>query len=170
MYLPKSKYKVLNTGNKYFTLPNGEKYQGYYIETYDKQYFTGKKLTKNSKRLLNQEDDHSETIINFSFENEIILPTEKDYERGRFKRFFIEDKRSNVIIEVKLETYNKLKPFNFTRTKVIDWELRGPAQDQKIGPYIYFGAAAKNKETILEAEKTIKGLSEMINNYSQFVR
>ena len=43
------------------------------------------------------------------------------------------------------------------------------APDGEKGPYIYFGAKTQNKETVEKAEKQIKGLSQFIFNYGQFV-
>ena len=172
MYLPKSKYKILYASKKEVKFPDGEYYTGPYIKTYNGQVFSGSKLTKDSKRLIeiptgDQPETPPDTV---DILNESNPPTEKDYQRGKFKRFFLRDKRNGSVVELKRQSFENFRRLSFTETKVIDWELKGPAQDQKIGPYIYFGAAAKNKETVLEAEKTIKGLSEMINNYSQFVR
>lgn len=172
MYLPKSKYKILYASKKEVRFPNGEYYTGPYVKTYDGQIFSGEKLSKDSKRLIEiPTGDQPETLPDtVEFLNESNPPTEKDYQRGKFKRFFLQDKRNNQIIEVKRQRFNLFKRLAHINSKVVDWILEGPATDTKKGPYIYFGAASKNKETIIKAENTIKGLTQLINNYGEFVR
>jgi len=103
------------------------------------------------------------------FKNDRITPTEKDYKKGVFNRYFIQDKRNNKIIEVTQKNFTKLNLELYTAGVVVEWTLKGPAENINKGPYIYFGAEAKNKEAILEAEKTIKQLSSFVLNNRKFV-
>ena len=171
MYLPKSKYKVLKSSGN-LSLANGERYSGSYIETYDGKYFTGKVLNNKSKPLVKIDlysDNEPNPSPGLRFLNDLILPTDKDIARGKFKRFFVQDKRNKAIIEVKVRKYLQFQKVNYTNTIVIDWILKGPVEDITKSSYIQFGAKSVNKETVLKASKKIKELPQMINNYGQFV-
>lgn len=171
MYLPKSKYKVLKS-NGNLRLPNGKKHIGSYIETYQGKYFTGNVLNNKSIPLTKVDlysDDEPNPSPGLRFSNDIIIPTEKDITRGKFKRFFVQDKRDKAIIEVNVKRYLKFQKVNYTNTVVVDWVLKGPVEDLKKSSYIQFGAKSINKETIQNASKKIKELPQLINNYGQFV-
>ena len=79
--------------------------------------------------------------------------------------------RSNTssIIEANQKNYKRFESVNYAVTLKLDWIIKGPVGDINKGPYIYFGAISQNKETVLKGEKTIKGLSQIVNNYGQFV-
>lgn len=168
MYLPKSKYIVKFTKGGEFIKTNGNFYIGYYIETYRGNFYEGKEFTNNLKKL---EDIRAvgEFTGSAKFKNDRITPTEEDYKKGKFLRYIIQDKRNKKIIEVSLKNFNLLKSERYTESIVIEWTLEKPLENLNKGPYIYFGAKAKNKEAVLEAEKTIQGLSSFLNNYGQFV-
>jgi hypothetical protein len=171
MYLPKSKYKVLKS-NGSLILPDGKPYSGKYIETFDGKYFSGSKLDSKSIRLKKVDlysNEEPNPTSSLRFTNDIIRPTPKDYNRGVFKRYFVQDKRNKSIIEVKLSNYLKFQKVNYSNTVVVDWELNGPVEDIVKNSYIQFGAKAKNKEAIDKASKKIKELPQVIINYGQFV-
>ena len=173
MYLPESKYSdpKFTNGNKY-TLKNGDIYTGWYFIAFTGKAYSGKKPSENSRRLFEM-DPHSDLFVGSylpKFISEYNFPTEKDYEEGVFKRYFVQDRRDKNIIEVKKETYQIYVIQSFVDTVVIDWQLNGPAEDINHGPYIYFGAANQNRQIVKEAEKAIKGLTSFIKYYNQFVK
>ena len=170
MYLPRSKYSqpIYSRGDSLF-LPSGKAYTGWYFETYDGRYFTGKTPTKTSEELT--EDKHTDLFISAKrFTNDLIIPTELDYKNEFITRYFMQDKRNKSIIEVKKKKFEELNKFQHIQGIKIKWNLKAPAENINQGSYIYFGSAAKNKELILDAEKTISGLSKTINNYGEFVK
>lgn len=171
MYLPKSKYnKPKYTRGDELTLESGKSYTGWYFSTYKGEYYTGKEPSDNSDKLILQNDSDSHTSTIPGFQTQLNIPTEKDYSKGFFTRYFVQDKRTKKMIEVGKEKYDKLSSLSYVKTVLVDWNLTSPAQDVKKGPYIYFGSASKNKEAIIEAEKTIPQLSSMIKNYAEFVK
>ena len=105
MYLPKSKYsKPLYTrGDEYF-LPNGRFYTGWYFTTYKGESYTGKVPSRSSRKLV--KDKRSDLFIKEKFSSDFILPTPDDMEQGFMIRYYIQDKRTKNIIEVKKERYN----------------------------------------------------------------
>jgi hypothetical protein len=169
MYLPKSKYNVKHTKGGEIFNPNGSEYIGFYIETFTGEIYTGKSFSKNTikltdLRLADLTDDNPLVL-----KNDFIRPTDQDYLNEKFNRYYIQDRRTKNIVEVNKDNYKRFDPLSYTISVIISWVLKGPVGDINKGPYIYFGAASQNKESIIEAEKTIKGLSQIVNNYGEFV-
>ena len=169
MYLPKSKYITKYSTGDEFIKPDGTYYVGPYVETYKGNFYEGKEFNSNSKKLKDVRALDEFTFNIPSFSNNAIKPTEKDYKNGKFVRYFVQDKRNTEIIEVTKSNFIGLKKQSHTRAVSLNWILSQPLEDLNKGPYIYFGAKTQNKETVEKAEKQIKGLSQFIFNYGQFV-
>ena len=170
MYLPKSKYSkpIYSRGDSLY-LPSGKAYTGWYFETYNDKYYTGKTPTRTSQELV--KEVHTDAFNPAKrFTNDLIIPTELNYKDGYITRYFLQDKRTKSIIEAKKKKYLELKKFQYIQSIKVKWNLTAPAENINEGPYVFFGSASKNKELILDAEKTIEGLSNSINNYGQFVK
>lgn len=169
MYLPKSKYKPAKyTRGDKFSLQDNTPYVGWYFETYDGKIFSGDKPNKNSVQLI--DTSYTSESTDKKFKSDIIAPTEVDYINGYFTRYFVQDKRNNAVIETNNNNYRYYLRKNHVRTVQVKWLLTTPVENVNKGPYIYFGSEAKNKESIMEAEKTIFGVSILIKSYSEFVR
>ena len=97
-------------------------------------------------------------------------PTEKDYLTGLLNRYFVQDKRDQKILEVSKEGFEQAKERKVFKRIALKWVIKGPAEDQTIGKYIYPGAEAQNKNIVEQAEQHIKGLSKYIKDYKQFVK
>ena len=169
MYLPKSKYQVKNTIGGELFHPNGSDYIGSFIETYSGEIYTGSTLGKKSTRLIDVREVNEFDSNPVRFVNDFIKPNDKDYTNEKFNRYFIQDKRTKSIIEVNSFNYKRMQSLVYTIPVKIEWILKGPVADTNKGPYIYFGAGTHNKESVLDAEKTIPNLSQIINNYAEFV-
>lgn len=169
MYLPKSKYNVKHTKGGELFNEDGSEYIGSFIESFSGEVYKGKKFTNNTTQLQDFRSADSGDVTPLILKNDYIKPTDRDYEIGKFERYFVQDRRTNAIIEANRENYNKFESVNYAVTLKLDWIIKGPVGDINKGPYIYFGATSQNKETVLKGEKTIKGLSQIVNNYRQFV-
>ena len=114
---------------------NGKPYSGYYYETYDGQYFTGKDPIEGPSQrltLLNiqgKDSDDPLTIVdgNESYNSITNLnvaqiktfkepkpfypaPTDVDYKRGAFVRYFAKKRdRAGFVLEVNKETFDSLQ-------------------------------------------------------------
>ena len=171
MYLPESKYsKPKYTPGEEFTLPNGTTYRGWYFIAYTGEIFTGKTPGNNNKALTPFPTLATDEGNSNRFVSEVIKPTENDYTEGKFIRYFLQDKRNKSIVEVSKGKFETMKQLRYLDSHQITWQLEGPAEDTKYGPYIYFGAASKNKETVENADKTISGLKNFIKSYAEFVK
>jgi len=169
MYLPKSKYITKYSTGDEFIKPDGSAYTGYYVETYKGNFYQGKEFNSDSIKLRDIRALEEFKLRASNFVNNTIKPTEKDYKEGSFIRYFLQDKRNKQIIEVNKENFLNLKKENYTIPVSIEWILSQPLEDLNKGPYIYFGAKTQNRESVEKAEKQIKGISQFIFNYGQFV-
>lgn len=97
-------------------------------------------------------------------------PTEEDYRAGFLDRYFVQDKRDMRIIEVSKQGYTQAKARKVFKRITLKWVIKGPADDQIIGKYMYPGAEAQNKNIVEIAERLMKGLKTYIKDYRQFVK
>jgi hypothetical protein len=169
MYLPKSKYIVKATKGGEFLRKDGTYYTGVYIETYKGNFYEGKEFKSGLPTLKDTRNTGEFSNQPVRFKNNHIKPTKKDYENGKFTRYFVQDKRNKSIIEVNRKNFLKFKLEVYVKTVSLEWILSSPLENINKGPYIYFGARAQNKEAVEEAEKDIKGISQFIINFDQFV-
>jgi len=167
--LPKSKYSdPLHTPGKEFTL--GEKeYVGWYIVTYQDRYFTGKVLNKSSKEIFPIPQINSQPIRENVFVAQERKPSDQDRLTGTWKRYFIQNIKSRVVIEVSKIRYDAFNNTPGFKRGIVNWLLKGPAQDVTKGTYVYKGAANKNKEAVEKLEFSFPGISSYFKNYSEFV-
>ena len=173
MYLPKGKYsKPKYSYGGDLTSVDGTPYKGFYFTDQAGNSFTGSKPGRNSKVLLKTseelvtEDDKPTAFKRFV--SQVIKPTIKDYENGFFERYFLQDKRSLKIIEVKLKKYKYWKKFHYIECVKLKWLLTNPIKNIKKGEYIFFGSEAKNKETVL-TQQIIKFPTDYFLSFSEFI-
>lgn len=176
MFLPKSKYKGPFTASdgdkKVLVLETKEVYKGQYFITYKDQLFEGRFPKEAGRELIfakvleEQEKTKRESNIPSASSP---VPTEKDYENKFFNRYFAKDKRSGKIIEVDLKEYKKLSKMNsFTGTE-LKWWIEGPVEDTFFNGYLYVGAINRNKKTVEQAEKDMRGLKSFLFDLKEFV-
>ena len=174
MYLPKSKYSApKHTPGGEFIL-NNQVYVGWYIKTFKNQYFTGRSLTKESKILikLDQEDGFvTDQNLNNStrFASMKVAPSKIDTQNGKWTRYFLQDSRTLKIIEVDRNKAIFFKRKSYIKQAKIDWNIKGPAENVTSGQYTYYGAAYQNRVAVEKLESTIKGITNFIKDYSEFV-
>jgi hypothetical protein len=177
-YVPESRYgKPKSTsGGDFVIKETGEDYKGNYIEIFDGRFLSGTKPEENGAELVELSPNYLEDLMPAATVAAGLLagffkPKLKkgDKERGKTKRFFVQDKRTNKITETNLETYQLSQNIPSKRFVVVDWELKGPAEDQVIKGYPYEGAASKNKKAIAAVEKQMPGISTYITDYAFLV-
>lgn len=178
-YVPKGRYreaKYAATGEFEIT-ETREPYQGYYIEIYGGKYFAGKtpedkgvELTKLQKGSIDLKTAIPlvTTLAAGVFGRKLTKP---EIAKGVIKRYFIQDKKTNKIQEIDIETYSQAKKqLNSRIFAEVDWVIKGPAQDKTFGAYKYEGAESRNRKTILALEKQLPGISAYITDYSYLVQ
>ncbi len=152
-YLPKSKYSVLNTpGNKLVVKSTKQPYIGDYIEFSNGKYYAGTnplnanielvELETNFNNFGNSKNTRIYHILNKKIHNSLKpkedippsrqTPTEQDYQRGYFNRYFLRRVNQQMsYIEINLETYNELASqkekydYNLYQPGAVTWALTG---------------------------------------------
>ena len=170
MYIPLSKYtEPKYTRGSELLKSDGTYYVGWYFTDLKGNIFTGKKPSKNNRKLAQGNIEITSSRAKFTFTKDSIRPTERDYINGFFIRYFLQDKRSKKIIEVKKEKFDELRKIDYIISLQLEWLLTNPIENIKKGPYIYFGSLARNKETVLE-QRTIKFPSDFFTSFFEFIR
>lgn len=166
MPLPRSKHsEPRHTPGKEFTL-DGKEYRGWYVETFEKRYFTGKVPDTNSKEIFPIQEIQPQQNL---FIEQQITVSQSERDSGILRRYIIQKISNRKIIEVTKESYNQLISRPTYRGAIIEWIIKGPAEDRIFNGYPYFGAAHKNKETVSKLEKGILGITNFFKDYSEFV-
>lgn len=174
MYVPKHQYTkkvILNTESRpqyedgtpytktsYVELSNGDAYDVPEEDLTRGSFERAKKLVTN----LGKQVPGTLLSLLRSF-----IPTVKPGQRS-IRRYFVRHKVANQVIEVSEEEYKEelLNPVPYKEVVQVDWIVSGPIEDYKVNGYVYEGLKSRNKKTILEAEKTLTGLSNYIADYA----
>lgn len=167
MALPRTKYSnARHTPGGEFTL-RGKEYVGWYVETYQNKFFTGKVIDVTSKELtpvVRVNESNSPVYV-----EQIATPTQDDRLSGFWMRYFIQNKSNNSIIEVNRERYGTFKNSSRYKRAKLTWKIKGPADNQLINGYTYFGAEHVNRLNTEALNTTIIGIKDFITDYSKFV-
>ena len=173
-------------GGEFVIMSSKEPYRGPYVETFKGTYFAGNSLSTGGpelERIATSGNQNLEdaligvgSLVSTSLLTSLLQkffkkkPSQQDLEKGVTKRYLIQDKKNNKIVETDKETYLQAQQELVNRTFVeLDWIVKGPAEDQMIGGYFFKGAATRNEQTIKQLEKTIPGVSTYITNYGDMV-
>jgi hypothetical protein len=173
IYYPEGQIqKGLYTQGKEWMLEDGTEYVGDYHTYITGEVFTKSSYVKNiSKKLVPYIDlSQSSNKTNFKYDSLLEdtidsfvfaryqknVPTQEDYDNGFYYRFFAKRHFNGIIVEVSEDTFNELQPEHY-KTLELAWKLRDDA-------------VIVNQRQVRTAEKDIKGISNYITNYSEFVK
>ena len=167
MYLPKSKYKPpkYTQGDK-LQLPGSKVYVGWYFETYQNKFFTGKLPSINSKELLLIQSEEPKVP---RFLPDEIGPSLDDYDKKYFIRYILSDTRNGTIIEVNKIKFDYFRKFTYITSIELKWDLSTPVKNVVVNGYEYKGSAYKNEQAVLEVKKQIPDIENIITEYSEFI-
>jgi hypothetical protein len=177
-YVPESRYSEPKStpGGDFVVKETGEDYKGSYIELFDGRFLSGTKPEENGAELVELTPNYLEDLMPAAVVAAGLLagffkPKLKrgEREKGKTKRYFIQDKRTNKIVETDLETYQLSQSIPSKRFAAVDWEIKGPAEDQLINGYPFEGGASKNRKAIAGIEKQLPGISTFITDYAFLV-
>lgn len=179
-YIPKSQYDIKHTnGGELYNPLTGEEYKGDYIQ-YGQKYFAGNTIT-NLKIKLKKIDSEENLVLvntrNFLYNqlntktykklkkrsNPVASrpkPTEKDYEKGVWKRYFCQRVNNlDQFFELDIEGYKKLTSGEYDnfiyRSGEIMWSLRNEQT---------------NNDNVLKLERKYPRIRFFFNNPGEFVR
>lgn len=180
MYIPEGSYKkpIYTLGFTFVDMETKESYRGFLIEDSLGKFYSGKVPGNDNRRLEKIDIKLPEglksgikgTLITLAtgLANKVISDLER--QKGQTKRYFVQDKNSNKIVETDKSTYNQAKVdlpnHNFSE---VTWQLTGPAENKTFGSYTYEGAASKNKKAIQALESQMKGISNFVTDYAYLV-
>ena len=170
MYLPKIKISLPKyTSGDLFDLPSGEDYSGYYFEDYKGNAYTGKEPSATSTLLTAVDDTEALLEEQYNIVTQSIKPKPIDYKKGFITRYFLKDSRNGKIAEVKKNTFTEELKKLFVKGVTIDWIIEKPVKDILIEGNLFQGAATRNKLKVQQAEQQLKGISQFITKYDEFV-
>lgn len=202
-YYPSFRVKTnqKTTGNR--LLLNGVPYSGDYYQTYDNKFFSGPNpIIGPSEELKPFEDFGNSDYLNASnlpssVKNQFVRqtnitktqalepvsyypkPTEEDYTRGYFIRYFIKKINSKgFVTEISEEEYNSFNngtvryDVSFYLVTQIFWKITGSLNTKRYSQYdIRLGIIEVNTKNTEEAGKKFLGLTEFIGGeYAKFSR
>ena len=103
-----------------------------------------------------------------------VLPTNEDYEKGLYTRYYIKTKGSKSIAEVTEEVFGLLGSKIDDNLYVgfeLDWKLTGPLNDIFVdGIRQQAGVRDTNRRTLQRLEQEYIGITEKLQNLTQFYR
>lgn len=173
MYLPKSKYKILNkVDGKLIDPSTKSEYTGTFIKDYRGNYYKGSTLKRTPEVLEFIPNKIPTPVSEAIFYNNYIEPTEKDYKNRFYFRYFIQDTRDKKIVEVSQEKFIEANrnPVLYKKALRIQWELGQPLEDTVYKGYRYEGTRTKNIKTTERAEEILPGITEQhLSDPAQFV-
>ncbi len=110
------------------------------------------------------EEDSEPVIVRFR-----PRPLLEDYKRGTIDRYFLFDIRNSEIIEVSQDDYVEFRSLRYKRSFVISWYIFGKADDFQIKKYIYPGVRNNNIDVLAQAESTIPGISDYLEDKIEYL-
>lgn len=175
-YLPKHRQKKGGKlKGKLIDPKTGLAWLGAFLMDFLGNFFKGDKFDPDAEPLDYIPDAHGEEEDSLhpsaNLTTDYPKPSLDDIERGKYKRHFVQDKRSNRVAELPLIELNKIRQKNlrYIKNLSIDWITQGNLEDRVTNGYLESGVKSKNKATIEQAEKVMPGISALINDYGQFV-
>ena len=191
MYLPKSKYKgdQYTSGQEYIIPGEIDAYVGPYFTTFNGTAYTGEKPSSTSVKLEPLPEKENPTGYNSPITGEVLFyeeydglrnnidefklrstlpvtrhypkPTQEDYNRGEFMRYFARDKKTRIVLEISKDVYASMKQkepkYYFPKYDILEmkWNLTD---------------AQTNISTIRFKSFDMPELISFINDPAQFVK
>jgi len=181
-YYPETKYsKPKSAGpGEFVDKKTQEYYKGLYVKTSDNKYYAGNSPLATEIELEKVKDHQKGLDEGIPFLFGILAgslggffkkkPTQSEKEKGVTKRYFVQDKNNNKIVETDKATYLQTQKQVANRNLMeVNWNIKGPAEDMMFGKYPYEGAESKNKKIIQALESQMKGISTFITDYKYLV-
>lgn len=163
MFVPKSKYTTRKTPGREFETSDGKEYRGQVVSLYTGRVYAGSNPSRLGEELFPFGTFKKKSeALKINLAQEYPKPTERDYRKGTYTRFFLIDSRNGKVYEVGRQTYKRTPNVSFISKVEVAWNLEGPVEDTKVGNYIYPGTARKN-------QKLIDQLIEVNPNFADFL-
>lgn len=192
MYFPQSRILEDQSSTGDFQIKStGETYTGPYCKFSDGRYFTGKTFSNNSQEIvkkiksvlpitsmplsalsLTKSIRIGKTLTQQTLTPTTLKPTDDDYRRGIFTRYFASDLTSKLIkiFEININDYTSVnnkdgKFYNIYKVITLEWKITGPQHDD-LSKGIY-GIEDTNKRVLDIKEKEMPGITVFFGNRLQ---
>ena len=162
----------LYTDGKEWMLEDGTEWVGTYHKYVTNEVYTESNYIKGVSKPLIPYIDISQTDKYTKFQYDLLIqdtitdffappyvkvsPTQEDYNSGFTTRYIVKRISNDLFSETDRSNYSKVQGEHYFKTK-IRWKLVGDA-------------IIVNERIVRNAEKDIKGISNYITNYSEFVK
>lgn len=107
-----------------------------------------------------------------SIPTHVAQPTDEDLKNGYFQRYFITKFNETIISEINQDTYNKYLAndydINAYKATEIKWYISGVQYTTLKRGIQEIGVYEKNKNSVLNAESVIPGMSNKLTNYLEY--
>lgn len=188
MYIPlfKQTPAKYTDGKTLIVEATGKPYKGYYIEISSGDIYSGKVYSREaSKKLIRSITNPSvntpipedydfikQDTTALNLKETLSVPSHiptKRYEDTYIYRYFAQKKADSSIIEISNVTYLELLSqstvYHYPSYKILQmvWYVGSPIEDRVINGVLQKGALTKNREEITRAEKTIQGISQLLD-------
>lgn len=168
MYLPRNRYKIDQAQPGELTTASGREYTGPVIRLSSGRVFSGSNINKPGPELV-YANPTRRLAIDRPY-NDYYGPTDNDYAKGYFTRYFTRDKRNGRFVELSKNQWNDKRGLNYVLAGKLEWILTGPLEDGKINNIPYKGVSTRNLEILQDLEKDFPGITNFFDNPGQFVR
>ena len=133
-------------------------------------------INKNEYDLLRKDESGYRIRATISIPTKVEAPTDAEYSRGIYIRYFAQHKQNGTILEVSSKTFSDLAkkspkyhyPSYLIRSS--PWIIRGPVANQDINGYIIQGAKARNEIIVDQLEKSLPNIRNYLTDPTQFVK
>ena len=174
MYLPKHQFIVIPTAEAPILVDvNGEEYnKPTVVKTSANEYYDIPQQELEFGDFTNAILLQKKEVITTPELPTLPKPTEKDYKAGVLNRYFLQNTSTGKILEISKELYDikfKNKPL-YEKVAKLEWKLEGPVNDIVVGGNVFRGASNVNRDSVKELSKTIKGIENLVTDYSQFIK
>jgi hypothetical protein len=159
-YIPKNKIitDLTTSGTEFVFKGTTDYYSGPYYKLYDGKFYTGQNQNSpGTKEIVrpNDEKSSSTTTLN-NIAQSPLFPTEQDYKKGVFIRYFVVKRNEPVFIEIEKKIYDKYKQ----RNSQVSWQLYNHISLfwELVGDINKVAQINKNMTTLVEQKEQVFGL------------
>lgn len=189
LYSPKGTVTegLYTSGDKFVVKGLDTYYVGYYNIQSNGSCYTGFSYKLDSNPLIEKKSSfiNNKTIFmydevkEYSFKSNFnvafteFMPSLDDYKTGYVTRYFCKKHKFEYIVEINKKQYDKLLSRNYSNSYVysyikVNWKLTGVMFDVMEGNVrVVNGVYDSNKRSVVNADKTLFGLKQYINSYTE---
>jgi hypothetical protein len=173
-YIPKNKIitDLTTSGTEFVFKDTTDYYSGPYYKLYNGKFYTGQNQnfpgTKEIIRPTDNKTPSGVSVLN-SIAQSPLFPTEQDYKKGVFTRYFIVKRNEPIFIEIEKKVYDKY----VQRNSQVPWQLYKPISLfwELVGDVDKIAQINKNMTTLLEQKEQAFGLGLYLEeNWVQYYK